>query len=132
MQKYLIWLFMAELVVVFAVGAIFRIVEPRLTAAFIAGSLFVVLGIAIVAYGFLERRFLKTPTFAIGVVHLCGIALPLLITRVIHSDLGFADVNVWGLSGPVFHKLSTWVYLGLMVATIFDLYRVRKNKKASS
>jgi hypothetical protein len=131
MKKFLMYLFVAELAVVFAVGAVFRFVEPRLTAAFIAGSMFVLLGITIVTYGLMNRKFIKTPTFALGCIHLFGIALPLLVTRMIYSDRGFADVNVWGMPGPVFHKLSTWIYMGLMLATVFDLYRERGNKKAS-
>ena len=132
MFKRLLWLFIAEIFVVIAVGFVFRLVEPRIVAAFIAGSLFVSLGFSIVILGLWNRSFLKRPTFIVGCMHLFAIALPLLVTRALTTHLEFSEVRVLGLPGPVFHQLSTWVYLALMIATIIDLFHYRKNKKASS
>jgi hypothetical protein len=131
MRKKLTWLLLAEFLVVIAVGLVFKIVERHLIAGFIAGSLFVILGIVIITIGIKDASFRKRPTFVAGCVHLFGIALPLLITRALTTNLEFSEVHVLGLPGPVFHQISTWVYSAMMIATVVDVFHYRKNKKAS-
>lgn len=129
MAKRLLYLFISEIFVVIAVGLLFRTLDSRLAAAFIAGSLFVFLGFAIVRLGLKESIFRRRPTFLIGCIHLFAIALPLLLTRALTTHLEFSEVMVLGLPGPTFHKISTWVYMALLVATLFDLYHFRKKTK---
>ena len=102
---------------------IFISIESRLIAGLVAGAIFVSLGVFIVAVGAQVRAFRKTPTFWAGVLHLFGSALPLLITRMMGLSKNFEDVRVLGISGPVFHQVSTGIFAVLLIATAFDLVR---------
>ena len=51
-----------------------------------------------------------------GLAVLLGISLPMLATRVWYWNEGFATIEIWGLSGPQFHRVATWGYLGFMGA----------------
>lgn len=123
--------FIGELVVIFAVVAVFKIVSERLQAGAVAGTLFVALGVWIVSAGVRDRGFRKTPTFIMALVHLFGSALPLMITRFMNSAAVFDDIRVLGMPGPVFHQVSTGIYLLLMASTVFDWVRMARSRVTS-
>lgn len=131
MFKKLMAILVAEILMIPAVGLIFANVSDRFRAGMIAGSLFIALGVWIVSSGLRDRDFRKLWTFFIGCVHLFAIALPMVITRILTSDLSFEAVRIWGLPGPIFHRLSTGLYVALVVATVFELIRARREGKAS-
>ncbi|HVK60275.1 MAG TPA: hypothetical protein VM432_01945, partial [Bdellovibrionales bacterium] len=72
----------------------------------------------------------KSPTFYASLAHLFLTSLPLTITRFANYSLDFGDVRILGLPGPVFHGLSSAVYLVLILSTIFDLVRSYRLAKA--
>ena len=121
--------FLVEVLVIFMVGAAFSLIENKLHAGAIAGSLFVLLGLWIVAPGLKNAEYRKRPTFFAGLLHLFGSALPLLISRFAQADLKFEDVRVMGLTGPQFHQVSNVIYMILMAATAFDWFRSRAKHK---
>jgi hypothetical protein len=49
----------------------------------------------------------------------------MVITRFLHAGDAFADVRIWGLSGPLFHRLSGWVFACLILCTFINLARVQ-------
>jgi hypothetical protein len=123
MRKVLLILLVLEIAVMIAVVFVFRTIENRFHAGLVAGSLFILLGMAIVGRGWNSPEFRRVPTFAVGCLHLFGVALPMIIIRVLNADSDFREIPVWGLPGPVFHKLSEGVYLLLLLVTAFDAYR---------
>ena len=130
MTKFYGWLLVVEFLVAASAPIIFKSIESRLIAGMVAGGVFVAIGVFIVMIGVQNRLFRRTPTFWAACLHLFGSALPLLITRAINFSRGFDDVLVLGLPGPVFHQLSTGIFLVLMVATAFDLIRAWRRKSA--
>ncbi|MES2964926.1 MAG: hypothetical protein V4760_13630 [Bdellovibrionota bacterium] len=124
--------FIGELIVIGAVVLVFKLVSERLVAGAVAGTFFVALGIWIASSGWSDRGFRRTPTFIVALVHLFASALPLMITRFMNSASVFDDVRVLGLPGPVFHRVSTAVYLLLMAATVFDWVRSARSGVGSS
>ncbi len=125
MKRYFALLLFLELIVIGLVTAVFKLVADRLTAGAIAGTVFVLLGFYIVRGGWKDRTK-RTASFWMGCVHLFASSLPLMITRLLNRTGGFEDVNVMGLPGPVFHRVSTTIYLALIIATIWDLVRASK------
>lgn len=121
----------AELFTIVAVVATFRLVEERLIAGAIAGSIFSLLGIAIVIRGIRDRGFRSGFTFYAGCAHLFLSSLPLMITRFLNRAVGFEQVNVLGLPGPVFHKVSTAIFLLLIAATVIDAFRDWRNRRVA-
>lgn len=128
MSRWFRNLLIAELAVIAAVMAIFRIIPTRLYAGAVAGTLFVALGAWIVVSGVRDRRVRRSASFALGAVHLFVISLPMMIVRFLNASSAFADVKIYGLAGPAFHQLSSVVYLLLILATLSDWYRFKRNE----
>lgn len=119
MKKYFGFLLLAELAVIAVVVTIFRSIPDRFLAGAIAGTVFVLLGGYIVVSGLVEKEK-RGLSFWLGLVHLFVTSLPMMITRLLNSSTGFAEVNILGLPGPVFHRLSTTIYMILLIATALD------------
>jgi hypothetical protein len=126
MNKFILKCLIAELLIIVAVGLVFHFISDRITAGRIAGTIFMALGATIVFKGIKDLEIRKSYFFKVGCVHFF-IAVTLFITRLLQSTGAFADVTVLGMSGPVYHKLSTNVYTVLILATVYDLYRSFKN-----
>ena len=115
-----------EILTVPAVILIFRLIEPRILAAGLAGSVFILLG------SFFLFRMWKwpykwvSPTFWMSGIHLVVVALPMLVVRMSYFQLAMGDIRIFGIPGPEFHKISERVYGFLIFATIFDVLRVRR------
>lgn len=125
MRRNFIYFLAAELIVIGLVLLIFRFIEPRILAGATAGSVFVALGLYIFVSGVRNVEVRRSLTFVVGSIHLFVVALPLMITRFLNSSLVFEDVRVLGLPGPVFHQVSSYVYLALIVATVIDIIRTK-------
>jgi hypothetical protein len=118
-------IFISEVVAMVFAMAVFRLIEPKMLAALFAGSMFVLLGLEILAFGVFRPELRKTFTFPLGMLHLFVMAIPLLAMRVYHYGTDFSAIHVWGLPGPVFHHVSEFLYLGLMAGTAADRIRLR-------
>jgi hypothetical protein len=123
MRRVFLRLLLVELCVVGIVVLIFKLVEDRRTAGVMAGSLFVTLGLWIFFEGLRDRGFRRSLTFYAGAVHLFVGSLPVLLTRLLFSGEHFINLKILGFSGPTFHRVSTVIYLGLILFTIFDFVR---------
>lgn len=129
---------MLKLLIVMLGGAalaavVFRLgLEPRV-AGLIAGSGFVFVGIYGLRTGWSEKqnRHLSLAVLGMALVHLLGVALPMLGFRLLHWDEPFSKVAVWGLSGPEFHQLSTRLY-GLWLALVLVAWLLGRSKRAKS
>ncbi len=122
---YMIRSFLRFLIAEFLVGAmagvLFAIISEKRVAGFIAGIMFVALGLWIVTSPLRTRALIRSGTFWIGLVYLLFVALPLMVTRFVNVSLQFEEVRIMGFSGPEFHRISTSVYTVLIVATSIDL-----------
>lgn len=125
MKRYFAGLLVLELIVIAIVTTIFRLIADRAVAGVIAGTVFVLLGLFIVRGGWRDRAK-RTASYWMGCVHLFGSALPLMITRLLNWSTGFEHVNVLGLPGPVFHRVSTTIYMIMLIATVWDLVRASR------
>ena len=92
--------------VIFQVGF-----DPRV-AGLIAGTGFIAVGVYGVLMALAEKknRHFSWAVLGMALVHVLGVALPMLGFRLLHWDEPFSKVAVWGLSGPEFHQLSTRLY----------------------
>lgn len=93
-------------------AVVFRLgLDPRV-AGLIAGTVFVLVGVYGIRIGWTERRAGVVPNVVLlmSLVHVLGIALPMIGFRLMHWSQPFSKVAVWGLSGPEFHEISTRVF----------------------
>jgi hypothetical protein len=126
--------FVVELLAIVVAISSFSMISEKIVAGVIAGSVFSALGLWIFATGIwseFRHEVRISGTFWLGTVHLFAIALPMMITRLLNHSQEFKDVLIWGLPGPVFHRLSTVIYSLLLAATAIDfvLANRRKDKK---
>lgn len=112
---------------------VFRIFDSRLLAGAMAGTVFSSLGV------FILWRLVRAPdtrkylTLYPALIHTFVISLPMMGFRFAQFGAAFEDVKIWGLEGPVFHRLSTTVFSILILATIVDLsLAIIRSRKASA
>ena len=131
MSRLFLLFLLAEIATIAIVVLIFRMIPDRLVGGAVAGSVFVLLGSWIVGTGLLIRPVRRSFTFYLGGLHLFFVALPMMITRFLNWAQAFSEIRVLGLPGPVFHRLSTFVYLAMIIGTTIDFWRMRRNEKGS-
>ncbi len=127
-RKFLTFLFL-EIATSLLVILIFRYSPNRQIAGVVAGSLFISIGAFILYSLRLKSLRFKTFTFPAALVHLFATALPLLIVRILNWGTPHADLFVWGLPAPTFHKLAEKIFMILMLCTVFDFLRTFLPKK---
>jgi hypothetical protein len=132
MEKIFRALLIFEVLAMLLVTAIFRVITPKSSAAMVAGSVFVFLGLAILVLGLRVPQFRSSLTFKVGLIHLFLTSLPMLILRAIHIQEDFKDVRILGLPGPAFHHLSEIIYLVLLLVTAFEKWRAMRNSRLAA
>lgn len=123
---------LAEVVVIFMVIAVFRLIESRLIAGAVAGTVFIALGVFVLTPGLRNREYRRSKTFVAGCLHLFLSALPLFVTRLLNAATDFQNVSVLGMPGPIFHRVSTGIYVLLLIATILDWIQSRKKDRVAA
>jgi hypothetical protein len=121
-----------ELFAIVWAGLVFSLLPSKLFAGAMAGGYFVVFGLFVLYRISRWSRPWRSLTIYPLLVHVFGVAIPMLVTRFVHADLDFSQVKVWGLPGPVFHQLSTTIFSLLIAATVIDLLRVKLANKGIS
>jgi hypothetical protein len=106
-----------------AVGVLFSTLEPR-SAGLIAAVLFVVLGFGTLMST--RRTSRRGWTFFAACLYMVGAVLPILLIRFLNWDTEFRDTSLLGVSGPTFHRVSRYIYLAMMVATLRDFFHFRR------
>ncbi len=112
-----------QLIAIAWAGAVFRIFDSRLLAGAMAGTYFTGFGL------FMLYKLMRAPntkrylSLYPLLIHVFGVSLPMMAFRFLQYQSAFEDVRIWGLEGPVFHRLSTTVFTILIAATVFDLSR---------
>lgn len=122
------WILAAEIGAAAFAVIIFRLIEDRPFAGLWAGAVFLALGFVISALGVQSRAFRSSWTFRVGCVHLLGIALPMLATRVVTWGTDFSKVSVFGIGAAHFHGLARFVFIALVAGTVVDMVRASERK----
>lgn len=130
MGKILSFVFGFEIAAMIVAFASFKMIADRGVASIIAGSMFVALGVTIVALGLRDRGFRKTFTFWLGLIHLFVISLPMMGTRIATMGADFHSVLILGvIPGPTFHRMSEMFYVVLVIGTVIDRVRFRYEQR---
>lgn len=104
-------------------GAVFSYFTSKIVAGAIAGTFFVSSGL------FMFKRIWRWPGKWRSIalyplfLHVFAISIPMVSVRFSQMQSSFEDIKIWGLEGPIFHKLSSTIYTILIVATVLDLAR---------
>lgn len=124
MKRWLQGLFVSEIVVIFLVMGIFKMIPDRKIAAVIAGFLFVSLGSAIFVFGLRRSEFRRTASFYVGTLFLLLLAAPMFLLRILNWEANFNDLSFLGIPAQQLHQISSYFYVGLMMATAIDRMRL--------
>lgn len=112
-----------ELFAIAWAAAMFKWIESRLFAGALAGGYFVISAAYITwRVSRWEDRW-RSACFYPLLLHLFGVSLPMVISRFLQANQVFENVQIWGLSGPEFHRLSGWVFSALIAGTVVDIVR---------
>jgi hypothetical protein len=114
--------------VIFQVG-----LDPRF-AGLIAGSGFVTVGFLGAWIAWKRRGGGVVPIFVLllSLIHVLGIAVPMIGFRLMNWSEPFSKVAVWGLSGPEFHSFSTQFYGVWLLIVGFAWWMERKKDPEGS
>lgn len=58
-------------------------------------------------------------------------AFPMLSMRLIHWSEDFQSIQILGLPGPEFHKLSRWGFIAILSTTIVAIFQENRLRKDS-
>lgn len=129
-RRDLILFLILQIVAIAWAGLVFRIFDSRLIAGFMAGLYFVGSGVYMLwRVGRWSDRVYSVTFYPLA-VHVLLISVPMMVVRLAQTQSAFEDILIWGMPGPVFHRISTTVFMILIIATVIDLVRVSRSKKA--
>jgi hypothetical protein len=112
---------------------LFRWLQSPQTAGFLAGTFFIVTGLFMWWTSFRQPRSARSTVFWLLTLHVFFVALPILSARLMNQGVAFADIHIWGLvPGPQFHRLAGFVYVALVVATLFEWIKERRSRETKS
>jgi hypothetical protein len=119
-----------QLIAIAIAGLSFKLIDSRLLAGAVAGFYFVTSGLFMVLRAWRWGDKWASAMWYPLLIHVFVISIPMVIARFLQARLGFEEVRIWGLPGPVFHRLSSSVFMLLLLATVFDWIRVyRRTRK---
>lgn len=104
---------------------LFQLIEPRILAAMLAGLWFCVTSSFMAYRSARWKDFWKRPVFILSVVFSVGVSYPMLLVRALNWSKDFSELSIWGIPGPLFHKLSNYVFLALFVMTFRQFLKLR-------
>lgn len=107
---------------------VFNVFESRLLAGALAGSYFVLSGLLMTALAMKWSDKWRSLCWYPLVTHVFLISIPMVIARFWQWSQGFEQVQIWGLPGPLFHRLSSIVFALLLIATFADRLRFMRGK----
>ncbi len=110
-------------------GLVFSILTNHRLAGALAGGYFVITGLFMLYRTRHWPRKWHSLTIYVLLIHVFLISIPMLAARAWQLDADFTDVRIWGLSGPVFHKISSGVFSALIGALFIDRMRAGKAEK---
>lgn len=119
-----------QVIAIAIAGLSFNLIESRLLAGAIAGFYFVTSGLFMILRAWRWGDKWKSAVWYPLLAHVFVISIPMVVSRFLQAGMGFEDVQILGLPGPVFHRLSSSVFMLLILATVIDLFRVWRTHRA--
>ncbi len=129
-NRYLIYLVYFVLTIP-AVILLFKGIEPKKLASLFAASLFISCSF-LIFWGEYKNNFLRSFSFWAALFFLLIFSGPMLINRLLHYDLDFSEIQIWGFSGPDFHKYSNYGFWVLLAAPLIDYLKAKRLLAAAS
>ena len=124
MKRRDLWIFLGlDIFAIAWAGAMFSVLESKLVAGALAGGYFVISGLAMLVMANRWPDKWKSVTWYVLFLHVFGVSIPMLTSRFAQMTVTFDEVRIFGISGPVFHQISSLVFGLLMAATAIDLLR---------
>lgn len=118
------WLSLLLLVLnIVAVTTIFKLIPDRQVAGYVAGALFVGMGLWVLLTEISMGRFVRSFGLWSAVIFLALSALPILGLRIFNPGIAFDELSFLGMNGPQLHKLSNWTFMAMIAATLIELVR---------
>lgn len=108
---------MAQVVVIATVLVIFRVIPERQIAATVAGFLFVLLPLILMALEYRRAELQELFWFVATLQFWTVFALPILGIRLMNWGVPFEQLSFIGIPGPVLHQYSSKSYMVMMVVT---------------
>ncbi|MFS4460984.1 hypothetical protein [Bdellovibrio sp. HCB2-146] len=125
-RKTFLQYFMAQVIVIFVVMALFKWVENRQIAATLAGLLFVILPTVQMIKEY-QRAELEEQWWFVAVLQFWTLfALPILWIRLTNWGVPFDQLSLIGIPGPVIHSWSSKSYTAMMILTIWTAFKTKK------
>lgn len=121
-----------QLTAIVVAGAAFALIETRLIAGAIAGSYFILSGLYMVLRTFRYAGKWRLALWYPLLTHVFLISIPMVVVRFLNSGSDFGQVKIWGLDGPTFHRLSTIVFVSMVLGTLIDIFRARYAKSVAN
>ncbi len=121
---------LVQIVTVPVVLAFFKFISPIKVAALFAGALFILFGL----FGFYKTRaHASLPTNFLAMlfsIHIFLISIPMIVVRLLNWDAEFNTLTIWWLPAPLFHGLSSGLYLFIFSAAAFQYWRLGKARSS--
>lgn len=118
----------AQVIVIFAVLVIFRVIPDRQTAATVAGVPFVLLPLVLMVLEY-RRAELQEMFWFVAVLQFWTVfALPILGIRLMNWGVPFDQLSFVGIPGPVLHQFSSKSYLVMMAVTAWCWFKLARKK----
>ena len=120
---------MLQAFVIAMVMIIFRVIVDKKVAATVAGTLFVLLPLAMLISEYAIAK-LKHKIWYLGVLQFWLLfALPILGLRIFNWESEFQDLSFAGVPGPTLHQWSSKSYMVMMVITVATRIWVTRTAK---
>ena len=119
MHRYRLYLF-AQGLTVLVVLFLFRGVADRGVAGLVAGLIFFLVASGIWLYELRFGRGARSLSFWACTLFVAVSALPILFLRLAYWGMPFELLSVGGITGPQLHKVSNYVFAGMLVAHFVD------------
>lgn len=120
-----------QVIVVIGVILLFRTIPDKKVASVFASLLFIILSGSLSYIEFQKPKPWINPLFLSALFFLVVIALPLPIFRFLNWDKDFSEIKIWGLDGPVFHRISNYFFILMLVATVWNVFLNKNPNKKS-
>lgn len=109
---------------------LFKVFESRETAGLVAGALFLATGGFVTVAEYLWGRRMGSVALWAALVFLVCAAIPIMGLRLAHPGAEFSELSLLGVAGPVFHKISSWLFFAMLAGVVVEGLRdFRSGKK---
>lgn len=116
----------AELLVILMVMALFRGIGDRQIAATLAGTLFVILPVVMMAWEYRRAGLQEMLWFVVVLQFWTLFAVPILGMRLLNWGIPFEQLSFLGIAGPVLHQWSSKSYTVMMAVTAWGWWKLSR------